>query len=244
MTIVVVVVVVVGVGSQDPRVPGSQDPRVLGSQGPRNLVSQDPRILGSQDPRVLGSQYPRILVSQDPSILVSQDRSILVSQYRSILVSQYPSILVPQYPSILVSQYPTILVSQYPSILYTRDCLFDVFHLLYPSKSASLPRKEVGERYMQVREIEGTNFLPMGPLISRLGPSYVQNTDIYSYMFGIFSDFSQKPIPIKQASTPRAEIRERYRKVEERPICYMLNFEPKRVVDFRVVSKIRKQLNE
>ena len=46
----------------------------------------------------------------------------------------------------------------------------------YPSKSASLPRKEVGERYRQVREVEGINFLPMEPLISRLWPSYVQKT--------------------------------------------------------------------
>ena len=59
-------------------------------------------------------------------------------------------------------------------------------------------------------------------------------------IFLFFSDFSEKVNPSKQASTPLGEVREWYRKVEERPICYMLNFEPKLIVDFRVMSKIRK----
>ena len=48
---------------------------------------------------------------------------------------------------------------------------------MYPSKFASLPRIKVRERYRQVRAILEFNFLPMGPLISPLGPSYVQNTE-------------------------------------------------------------------
>ena len=57
----------------------------------------------------------------------------------------------------------------------------------YPSKSASLPRKEVGERYRKVRDIEGINFLPMGPLISRLGPSYVQKTANFNNRGGLLT---------------------------------------------------------
>ena len=53
---------------------------------------------------------------------------------------------------------------------------FNFFKFLYPSNFFIPLKIKVRERYRQVRAILEFNFLPMGPLISPLGPSYVQNT--------------------------------------------------------------------